>query len=199
MLPASPADGYAWCYNGHNRAGYGPGHGQVRGIMVMRTFVDDAGRIQLPDLVQAQLGVKPGDELAWEEENGRWFLGPARARPIRPEPSIGSRDTPNAAPPRERRPTASSAGTTDHDDLNWEDLDYQPVSLPRAGQVRLRIQPQGQTTAPASRVGRGIAASGIVLNVRSRSELAAGRFAAGMLDSAVPARLCRPSGPNARG
>ncbi|NUQ64451.1 MAG: AbrB/MazE/SpoVT family DNA-binding domain-containing protein [Pirellulales bacterium] len=32
------------------------------------------GRIELLGLVQAQLGVKPGDELTLEEENGKWFL-----------------------------------------------------------------------------------------------------------------------------
>jgi bifunctional DNA-binding transcriptional regulator/antitoxin component of YhaV-PrlF toxin-antitoxin module len=110
----------------------------------MKTLVDDAGRIQLPDLVQAQLGVKPGDELDWEEEDGRWFLGPASSRPVRPEPSVRSRATPNAAPPREQRSAANSAGETDHDDLNWEDLDYEPLSLPRAGQVRLRVLRRGK-------------------------------------------------------
>lgn len=110
----------------------------------MKTLLDEAGRIQLPDLVQTQLGVKPGDELAWEEENGRWFLGPASARPIRPEPSVGSRDTPHAAPKPEQLPTANSASKSDHDDLDWEDLNYESLSLPPAGQVRLRIQRRGK-------------------------------------------------------
>ena len=43
----------------------------------MRALLDNAGRIRLPDLVQAQLGVKPGDELAFEEELGRWFIKPS--------------------------------------------------------------------------------------------------------------------------
>ena len=42
----------------------------------MKALLDNAGRIRLPDLVQAQLGVKPGDELAFEEELGRWFIKP---------------------------------------------------------------------------------------------------------------------------
>jgi bifunctional DNA-binding transcriptional regulator/antitoxin component of YhaV-PrlF toxin-antitoxin module len=42
----------------------------------MRALLDNAGRIRLPDLVQAQLGVKPGDELAFDEELGRWFIEP---------------------------------------------------------------------------------------------------------------------------
>lgn len=40
----------------------------------MKTLLDNSGRIQLPDFVQAQLGVKPGDELALEEENGKWLI-----------------------------------------------------------------------------------------------------------------------------
>ena len=112
--------------------------------MIMKTSVDDTGRIQLPDEVRAQWGVKPGDELAWEEQNGRWFLEPARSSPIEPEQSSGSPDTPDATMPRGLLPNVSSAGKADHDDLNWEDLDYESPSLPRPGQVRLRIQRRGK-------------------------------------------------------
>jgi AbrB family looped-hinge helix DNA binding protein len=42
----------------------------------MRVFLDDAGRIELPNSVQAQLGIKPGDELALEDLNGQWVIKP---------------------------------------------------------------------------------------------------------------------------
>ena len=47
----------------------------------MKTFLDDTGRIVLPGLMQAQLGVKPGDELTLEEKNGKWFIQPVKAAP----------------------------------------------------------------------------------------------------------------------
>ena len=40
----------------------------------MKTIVDEVGRIQLPDDVRTQLGVKPGDEVVLEERAGEWVL-----------------------------------------------------------------------------------------------------------------------------
>jgi bifunctional DNA-binding transcriptional regulator/antitoxin component of YhaV-PrlF toxin-antitoxin module len=40
----------------------------------MKTIVDEIGRIQLPEFVRTQLGVKPGDEVVLEERAGEWVL-----------------------------------------------------------------------------------------------------------------------------
>jgi AbrB family looped-hinge helix DNA binding protein len=45
----------------------------------MKTVVDEAGRIQLPDDVRAQLGLKAGDEVALEERAGEWVLKAAKS------------------------------------------------------------------------------------------------------------------------
>jgi bifunctional DNA-binding transcriptional regulator/antitoxin component of YhaV-PrlF toxin-antitoxin module len=90
----------------------------------MKALLDSAGRIRLPDLVQAKLGVKPGDELALEEEHGRWFIIPGMSRETPPELVTGHPDP--------------------DDDLDWEELDYVPVPLKRAGQVAVRIAPRGK-------------------------------------------------------
>jgi AbrB family looped-hinge helix DNA binding protein len=45
----------------------------------MKTVVDEGGRIQLPQDVQARLGVRPGDEVVLEERAGEWVLRPANA------------------------------------------------------------------------------------------------------------------------
>lgn len=77
----------------------------------MKTSLDDFGRILLPQAVQAQLGVKPGDELALQEDKGQWFL----------------------------KPIISAANPRD-DDLNWEELDYSSVPPRGTGEVAARIQ-----------------------------------------------------------
>ena len=38
----------------------------------MKTTIDSSGRILLPEDLQAQLGVKPGDEVVLEERAGEW-------------------------------------------------------------------------------------------------------------------------------
>lgn len=80
----------------------------------MKTSIDEAGRILLPQLVQSHLGVKPGDELALQEVNGQWFL----------KPIIAAADV--------------------DDDLNWEELDYEPISPRPSGQVMVRIERRGK-------------------------------------------------------
>lgn len=91
----------------------------------MKTLLDDAGRIQLPDFVQAQLGVKPGDELALEEENGKWLIKAA---------SLTSAGSPTAA---------------NGEDLSWENLDYEPVPLEGPRQVTIKIERRGRLQPPA--------------------------------------------------
>ena len=86
----------------------------------MKTLIDDTGRIQLPVSVQAQLGVKPGDELTLEEENGKWLIKPVGL----------SADYP-------------PVGTAD-DDLNWEELEYYSIPLIRSRQVAVRIEHRGR-------------------------------------------------------
>ncbi len=107
----------------------------------MKTSLDGAGRIEVPDFVQVKLGVKPGDELALDEENGKWFIklaspsqSPRESR--RPDGACG--DSPCSEPPRMVSPLANT------DDLHWEDLDYKPVPLKHAGQVAIRVEQRGQ-------------------------------------------------------
>ena len=88
--------------------------------MSMKTLLDDAGRIQLPVSVQTQLGVKPGDELTLEEENGNWLIKPAGLAANGPPLGNGV------------------------DDLNWEELDYQAVPLNRSRNVAVRIEHRGK-------------------------------------------------------
>ena len=40
----------------------------------MKTTLDQTGRIELPDSVQAQLGVKAGDEVVLEKHGGQWVI-----------------------------------------------------------------------------------------------------------------------------
>lgn len=82
----------------------------------MNTPLDDAGRIELPLIVQTRLGVRPGDEVALDEENGRWF--------IRPGKQIAERRT--------------------DDDLHWEELEYDPVPLRHVKMVTVQLQSEGK-------------------------------------------------------
>ncbi len=86
----------------------------------MKTSLDDVGRILLPPVVQAQLGVKPGDELALQEQDGQWFLKPI-------PPSVDPHG----------------------DDLDWEEVDYDSVPPKQVGQVAVRIEPRGRLTPMA--------------------------------------------------
>lgn len=81
----------------------------------MTTSLDEAGRILLPPLVQSQLGVKPGDELALQEVNGQWLL----------------KRVTTAADPHD-------------DDLNWAELDYRSIPSSPSGQVTVRIEQRGK-------------------------------------------------------
>jgi len=40
----------------------------------MKTVIDESGRIQLPENVRTQMGVKAGDEILLEERAGEWVL-----------------------------------------------------------------------------------------------------------------------------
>lgn len=86
----------------------------------MKTLLDDAGRIQLPIAVQTQMGVKPGDELSLEQENGKWLIKPVGL------PADVSR----------------AGGAVE--DLNWEDLDYHSVPLSGSSKVEVRIKQRGR-------------------------------------------------------
>ena len=44
----------------------------------MKTTLDQTGRIELPLSVQAQLGVKAGDEVLLENHGGQWVIKAAR-------------------------------------------------------------------------------------------------------------------------
>ena len=45
----------------------------------MKTMIDSSGRIQLPQDLQTQLGVRPGDEVVFEERAGEWIIRSAQA------------------------------------------------------------------------------------------------------------------------
>ena len=86
----------------------------------MKTSIDSAGRIQLPVYLQSQLGVKPGDEITLEKENGNWLI----------KPVMSSADgLPNAY---------------DDDDLNWEEIEYMSVPPSRLRQVAVQIRHRGR-------------------------------------------------------
>jgi bifunctional DNA-binding transcriptional regulator/antitoxin component of YhaV-PrlF toxin-antitoxin module len=51
----------------------------------MKVVLDESGRVEVPECVREQLGVKAGDELTWEKENGGWLLKP---RPSPPDPTM---------------------------------------------------------------------------------------------------------------
>jgi bifunctional DNA-binding transcriptional regulator/antitoxin component of YhaV-PrlF toxin-antitoxin module len=82
---------------------------------VVTISLDEAGRILLPQAVQRQLGVKPGDALALQEGNGHWILKPVT-------PSIGLCD----------------------EELNWEDLDYDSPAPRKAEPVSIRVEHRGK-------------------------------------------------------
>ncbi|MDZ7615860.1 MAG: AbrB/MazE/SpoVT family DNA-binding domain-containing protein [Patescibacteria group bacterium] len=81
----------------------------------MKTSLDDFGRILLPQVVQMQLGVKPGDELALQEDRGQWFLQPIM-----------------------------SAAEIHDNDLSWEELDYSSVPRRAAGRLTARVEQRGK-------------------------------------------------------
>ena len=43
----------------------------------MKTTIDSEGRIELGAELQTQLGVKPGDEVVLENQDGLWVIHPA--------------------------------------------------------------------------------------------------------------------------
>lgn len=85
---------------------------------------NEAGRILLPQLVQSQLGVKPGDELTLQEVNGQWLLKPA-----------------------------ATAAHLHDDDLDWEELDYGPIAPSPSRQVTVRIEQRGKLMPMAHDLG----------------------------------------------
>ena len=55
----------------------------------MNVTVDPSGRIELPDALRAQLGLKSGDRLVIEPENGCWVIRPAQGtEPLRWEGNV---------------------------------------------------------------------------------------------------------------
>jgi AbrB family looped-hinge helix DNA binding protein len=55
----------------------------------MNVIVDPSGRIELPDALRAGLGLKSGDHLVIEEENGRWIIKPTQGtEPLRWEGNV---------------------------------------------------------------------------------------------------------------
>ncbi len=55
----------------------------------MNVIVDPSGRIELPVDLRVRLGLKSGDRVVIEEENGRWVIKPAEvSEPLRWEGNV---------------------------------------------------------------------------------------------------------------
>ena len=100
----------------------------------MKALIDEQGRVELPDFVQTQLGVRPGDMLSLDEQDGKWFL---------------------QSVPRTARTTAESKcfprqleALCPSDDLSWEELDYAPVPLKAVATISVRIEQTGRVKPP---------------------------------------------------
>ena len=98
----------------------------------MKALIDERGRVELPDFVRTQLGVKPGDTLSLDEQDGKWFLQPVTRSP---GSEAGSEDVLSPSVPA--RPEAL---LDPNDDLSWDELDYAPVPLKSVGQISVRIE-----------------------------------------------------------
>jgi hypothetical protein len=94
--------------------------------MEMQALIDELGRVELPDFVRTQLGVKPGGMVSLDEQDGKWFLGPVTA------PESG-----------ETMPERSAPDLVADDDLSWEELDYAPVPLQPVARIDVRISQAG--------------------------------------------------------
>ena len=101
----------------------------------MKALIDELGRVELPAVVRTQLGVKPGDTLSLDEQDGKWFLQPATRSAGR---ETGSEDV---VPPSV--PARPEALLDPNDDLSWDELDYAPVPLKSVGQISVRIEHAG--------------------------------------------------------
>jgi hypothetical protein len=86
----------------------------------MKATLDQTGRIELPGLVQAQLGVKPGDEVRLEQLEDAWVI----------------RSVP--------KPEDQSETESDDDNLNWPDMEYQSISPRRFGEVTAKFEHRGR-------------------------------------------------------
>ena len=101
----------------------------------MKALIDELGRVELPDFVRTQLGVRPGDTLSLDEQDGKWFLQPL-SRFAGSE--TGARNVVPSSVQARPEPLLTSS-----DDLSWEDLDYVPVPLKPVAQISVRIEPAG--------------------------------------------------------
>jgi len=101
----------------------------------MKTLIDELGRVELPHLVRTQRGVKPGDALSLDEQDGKWFLQPDTRSAGRETGSQNVMPSPVQARPEPLSPSS--------DDLSWEELDYVPVPLRPVAQTSVRIEPAG--------------------------------------------------------
>ena len=86
----------------------------------MKATLDQGGRIELPAVVQVELGVKPGDELSFEPLEGAWV--------IRLVAKAGN-------------PNDSAAAD---DDLNWPELEYDSLSPTRVGEATVEFEHRGR-------------------------------------------------------
>lgn len=86
----------------------------------MKATLDQGGRIELPAVVQLELGVKPGDELSFEPLEGAWVI----------------RLVAKAGNP--------SVSVAEDDDLNWPELEYESLSPRRVGEATVEFEYRGR-------------------------------------------------------
>lgn len=86
----------------------------------MKATLDHGGRIELPAVVQIELGVKPGDELSFEPLTGAWV--------IRLVAKTGNSNNSAAA----------------DDDLNWPELEYESLAPRSVGEATAEFKHRGR-------------------------------------------------------
>ncbi len=85
----------------------------------MKATLDQGGRVELPAVVQVELGVKPGDELSFEQLEGDWVIRP-----------VAKADDSNDADAAD-------------DELNWPELEYESLSPRRVGKASVKFEYRG--------------------------------------------------------
>jgi hypothetical protein len=99
----------------------------------MKALIDEQGRVELADLVQSQLGVRPGDMLSLDERDGKWFLQPIpRTARTAAESSCFQRQSEALCP------------SNDLNFENCEELDCAPVRVKPVATVTMRVEQAGR-------------------------------------------------------
>jgi hypothetical protein len=73
-----------------------------------------------------------------------WLIKPVRLSAASPDKSLSSQGVADEGPLPAQSPAASPPGDNGDDDLNWEELDYDPVPLKHARRVTVHIEHRGR-------------------------------------------------------